>query len=223
MRWLKLVVHFPSFYSYRIPEYSSQYALALPLIAPSTIKLAIVSMAIRMSGKVSEGKRIFGYIRDAKVGIKPPKEIAINSVFVKRLKKKKDQSGFQQSFGVREYAHFSGDVEVYMGLPDDVPEEVKHYAKHIRYFGTSDSLAYVKRVEWVNEPPQRIVFPVGISEIPSGSYIYPVKDFSPKATFEQINPYSPKSPGKPYETKYYPLRLSKRPVEGSNWKVLFVS
>ena len=223
MRWLKLVIHFPSFYSYRIPEYSSQYALALPLIAPSTIKLAIVSTAIRMSGKVSEGKRIFGYIRDAKVGIKPPKGITINSVFVKRLKKKKDQSGFQQSFGVREYIHFSGDVEVYIELSDDALEEVKHYAKHIRYFGTSDSLAYVKSVEYVNEPPQGVIFPVVISEIPPSSYIYPVKDFSPKATFEQINPYSSKNPRKPYETKYYPLKLSKKLLEGSNWKILFIS
>ncbi|MCO6040880.1 CRISPR-associated protein Cas5 [Thermococcus alcaliphilus] len=224
MRWLKLVVHFPSFYSYRIPEYSSQYALTLPLIAPSTVKLAIVSTAIRISGKVSEGKMTFNYIRDAKVGIKPPREIAINSVFVKRLKKKKDQYGFQQSFGVREYVHFSEDVEIYLGLPDGVSEEIAHYARNIRYFGTSDSLAYVKRVEWTDKPEKGVLFPVeDISEIPPGSYIYPVKDFSSKVTFEQINPYSPKSSGKPYKTKYYPLKLSKPPVEGSNWKVLFVS
>ncbi|MEO2152085.1 MAG: type I-A CRISPR-associated protein Cas5, partial [Thermococcus sp.] len=195
----------------------------LPLIAPSTIKLAIVSTAIRMSGKVSEGKRIFGYIGDAKVGIKPSKEIAINSVFVKRLKKKKDQSGFQQSFGVREYVHFSGDIEVYMGLSDDALEKVKHYAKHIRYLGTSDSLAYVKSVELTDELPQGVIFPVAISEVPPGSHIYPVKDFSSKATFEQINPYSSKNRGKLYETKYYPLKLSRRPVEGSNWKILFIS
>ena len=88
MRWLKLEIHFPSFYSYRIPDYSSQYALALPLIAPSTIKLAIVSTAIRISGRVEEGKRIFDYVKDAKVGIKLPKTIAINNVFIKRLKKK---------------------------------------------------------------------------------------------------------------------------------------
>nr|WP_240924335.1 CRISPR-associated protein Cas5 [Thermococcus sp. 21S7] len=391
-----MVVHFPSFYSYRIPEYSSQYALALPIIAPSTIKLAIVSTAIRISGKVETGKRIFDYIKNAKVGVKPPEKIVINSVFIKRLKKKdgiaigaegigktiileskankrliiktdsevpvfkiggkstigyyipgelevniKDQtikvseliiwdkdlkivkagsdgfrplkltkneaeglskdekerkkrelkglktklegmykeklqtflfmnkekfkgrvlyrseeftlytlsgnsqrftiiepkdkrefifqsastlaSGFQESFGVREYIHFSGDVEVYMELSDDAPRDVTHYAKHIRYLGTSDSLAYVKSVELVEEPPQEVIFPVAISEILPGSYIYPVKDFSPKATFEQINPYSSKNPGKPYETKYYPIRLSRRPVEGSNWKVIFIS
>ncbi|WP_297436906.1 CRISPR-associated protein Cas5 [Thermococcus sp.] len=391
-KWLKLVIHFPSFYSYRIPEYSSQYALALPIIAPSTIKLAIISTAIRISGKVEEGKRIFNYIKDAKVGVKPPEKIVINSVFIKRLKKKdgisisaegigkiiktnkdliikadsdvpvfkiggkspmgyyipgklevniksqniivsnliiwnkdvkiikdgsegfmslkltknetemlskeekerkkrelnelkkkledmhkekleaflflnkekfKEQvlhsseeftiyilsrnsekftiieprgkrefifqsastlaSGFQESFGVREYVHFSGDVEVYLGLPDDVPGEIKHYARHIRYFGTSDSLAYVKSAECVNEPPQGIVFPVVISEVPPDSYIYPVKDFSSKATFEQINPYSSKNLGRPYKTKYYALRLSKRPIDGSNWKVLFIS
>lgn len=223
MKWMKLKLHFPSFYSYRIPEYSSQYALALPLIAPSTIKLALVATAIRMSGKVDEGKRIFEYVKNAKIGIKPPRVIAINSVFVRRLKKKKEESGFQQSFGVREYAHLFGDVEVYIGLPDSVPDEVRHYAKYIRYVGTSDSLVYVKCVEWISEPPQGAVFPLGISEIPPGSYIYPVKDFSPKATFEQINPYSSKNPGKPYETKYYPLTLTKRAIEGSNWKVLFIS
>ena len=395
-KWLKLIIHFPSFYSYRIPEYSSQYALALPIIAPSTIKLAIVSTAIRISGKVETGKRIFDYIKNAKVGVKPPGKIVINSVFIKRLKKKdgiaigaegigktiileskankrlviktysevpvfkiggkstmgyyipgelevniKDQtikvseliiwdrdlkivkdssdefmplkltkneakglskekkermkrelnelkrkledmykedlqtflflnkekfkeqvlhsseeftiytlsgnsqrftiiepkdkrefifqsastlaSGFQESFGVREYIHFSGDVEVYMELSNDAPRDLKHYAKHIRYLGTSDSLAYVKSVEFVNEPPQGVIFPVAISEIPQGSYIYPVRDFSHKATFEQIDPYSSKNRGKPYETKYYPLKLSRRPIDGGNWKILFIS
>lgn len=217
MRWLRLVVHFPSFYSYRIPEYSSQYALALPIIAPSTVKLAIISTAIRTSGKVREGKRMFNYLRDAQVGVKPPREIAINSVFVKRLKKKKDQYGFQQSFGVREYVHFSGNLEVYIELPDDVPERIKQYAKHIRYLGTSDSLVYVN-AGWTNKPENGVLFPVeNISKVPPGSYIYPVKDFSSKATFEQINPYSSKNPGKPYKTKYFPLKLSRSAIEGRNW------
>ena len=387
MKWLKLVVHFPSFYSYRVPEYSSQYALALPLVAPSTIKLAIVSTAIRVSGRVEEGKRIFDYIRDAKVGIKLPEAIAINSVFIKRLKKKegisisiegvgkviqtdkgitiytdtevpvfkiggktprgyyipakarvqigkstvevsdliiwgKDlkitnknsrdlrplklteedkknpskqeqeqkkrelkakkerfekeyrgkletflfrykrklpvstlysgdftiytlgkfnviepknkqelrfenistlASGFQESFGVREYVHFSGSVEIYIGLPDNTPDCLAKYATQIRYLGTSDSIVYVKTAEWVDDVPRNIIVPSNISDIPAGSHIYPVKDFSEKATFEQINTYSPKTARDPYITKYYYIKLSRRPIEGSNWKVLFIS
>jgi len=224
MKWLRLRIHFPSFYSYRIPAYSSQYALALPLIAPSTIKLALVATAIRMSGKVSEGKRIFEYVKDAKVGIKLPKVIVMNSVFIKRLKKKKDQPGFQPSFGVREYVHFGGDVEVYLEFSKiGIPKELITYAQSIRYLGTSDSIVYVKSVRWMDKEPTDVVFLSELSKIPEGAIIYPVKDFAKKVTFEQINPYSPKKAGKLYETKYYPVLLSKRPKEGKNWKLFVLS
>jgi len=223
MRWLRLRIHFPSFYSYRIPNYSSQYALALPLVAPSTIKLALVATAIRVTGKVDEGKRVFKYVKDAKIGIKLPKLIVVNSVFIKRLKKKKDQPGFQQSFGVREYVHFSEDLEVYLGFEKtDVPKELVTYAQAIRYLGTSDSIVYVK-AKWINKEPVDAAFPLELSKIPEGAMVYPVRDFVKKVTFEQINPYSSKKAGKPYETKYYPILLSRRPKEGKNWKLFVLS
>lgn len=223
MKWLRLRIHFPSFYSYRIPDYSSQYALALPLIAPSTIKLALVATAIRMSGKVSEGKRIFEYVKDAKVGIKLPKVIVVNSVFIKRLKKKKNQPGFQPSFGVREYVHFGGDLEIYLGFSKiGIPKELITYAQSIRYLGTSDSIVYIT-ADWVYREPADVIFPLELSKVPEGAIIYPVKDFAKKVTFEQINPYSSKKAGKPYETKYYPILLSRHPKEGKNWKLFVLS
>jgi len=225
MKWMKLKLHFPSFYSYRIPDYSSQYALTLPLIAPSTIKLALVATAIRMSGEVSEGKRIFEYVKDAKVGVKLPKIIVVNSVFIKRLKKKKDQPGFQPSFGVREYVYFSGDVEIYLGLNKiEIPEKLMAYARGIRYLGTSDSIVYVKSAEWIDKEPVGVIYPSEFSKLPEGAIIYPVKDFAKKVTFEQINPYSPnKKAGDSYKTKFYPILLSKRPKKGKNWRLFVIS
>ncbi len=222
MRWLKLEIHFPSFYSYRIPDYSSQYALALPLIAPSTIKLALVSTAIRFSGKVSEGKRIFECVKDANVGVKLPHVIAINSVFIKRLKKKKDQSGFQQSFGVREYIHFGENLYIYLGFNKiELPENLLAYAQNIRYIGTSDSIIYVRDARWIDETPQDAIFPLELSKLPEGVLIYPVKDFKKNVKFEQVNPYSKTKSKNIYETKYYPIMI-KKVKEGKNWRLLII-
>ncbi|RLI80857.1 type I-A CRISPR-associated protein Cas5 [Archaeoglobales archaeon] len=221
MQWVKLTLHFPSLFSYRIPDYSSQYALSVPLPSPSAIKLAVVATAIRATGNVAEGERVFYAVRDANVRIAPPKQIAINSVLIKRLKKKKNEPGFENTFGVREYVFFPDDVNLFVGC--DNVDVVTKYSGMLRYLGSGDSMLYVKRVEQTEKPPESAIKAITDKEfaeaISKESYVvYPVKDISKKAKFEQINPYSGKLGRNVFERKYYLIKAKIK--KGKNWKVL---
>ena len=219
MQWVKLTVHFPSFFSYRIPDYSSQYALSVPLPSPSAIKLAVVSTAIRATGNVAEGERVFYAVRDADVRINPPKQIAINSFLIKRLKKKKNEPGFENTFGVREYVFFPDDFDLFIGC-DDADIAIK-YSAMLRYLGSGDSILYVRHVEQTEKPPKSAIKAITDKEfveaISKESYVvYPVKDISKKAKFEQINPYSGKSIKNVFERKYYLIKAKIK--KGKNWR-----
>ncbi len=225
MQWISLSVHFPSFFSYRIPDYSSQYALSVPLPSPSSIKLAVVATAIRTTGDVAEGKRVFYAVRDVEIRILPPKQIAINSVLIKRLKKKKNPTefeSFERTFGVREYVFFPEDIKLFISCGDT--DSVVDYFNALRYVGSGDSIVYVKRVEFVEEPPKNAIKAITSEEFPKaiGSFnhfiVYPVKDLSKLAKFEQINPYSGKSGKNVFERKYYLLKAKVK--KGKNWKIL---
>lgn len=235
MQWLKITLHFPSFFSYRIPDYSSQYALSVPLPSPSTIKLAVVATAIRITGDVAEGENIFYAVRDAEIYITPPKQIVINTFLIKRLKKKGIKTkadkiryekgllpAFESTFGIKEYVFFSDDLELFIGYTT-ANDALTKYFKFLRYLGSSDSIVYVKRVEKNKNPPLKAIkavtedeFPKKISESPC--IVYPVRDISKNATFQQINPYAKTSSKNAFERKYYLIDAATR--KGKNWKLL---
>lgn len=227
MQWAKLTLHFPSFFSYRIPDYSSQYALSVPLPSPSSIKLAVVATAIRATGNVAEGERVFYAVRDADIRIIPPKQIAINSVLIRRLKKKKNPTEFEtfeRTFGVREYVFFSDDIILFFGC-ENIGKNIDAIIKYLnmfRYIGSGDSIVYIKHIEKTEKPSENAIKAITDKEfvevVSKDSYIvYPVKDLSKTAKFEQINPYSGKFGKKVFERKYYLLKAKIK--KGKNWKI----
>ena len=89
MVWVKATYEFASLFSYRIPDFSSQYAMSSLLPGLSTIKLAIVSAAIEITGNVEYGKEIFEIVKNADIKIRLPKKISLTTILLKRLKEKK--------------------------------------------------------------------------------------------------------------------------------------
>jgi len=86
MVWLRADYEFPSTFSYRMPKVSAQFAIGSPIPSPATVKLALVDTAIRWSGNVDEGRRIFDLIKTAKVCAVPPPRMVRFRAFIKRLK-----------------------------------------------------------------------------------------------------------------------------------------
>jgi CRISPR/Cas system-associated protein Cas5 (RAMP superfamily) len=86
MVWIRADYEFGSLFSYRIPDFSSQYAISSILPGPSAIKLAIVSTAIEITGNVEYGKEIFEIIKNGEIKIQLPRRISQTNVLIKRLK-----------------------------------------------------------------------------------------------------------------------------------------
>jgi len=84
--WLRADYEFPSTFSYRMPDVSAQFAIGSPIPSPAAVKLALVDTAIRWSGDVNEGRRIFDAIKTARVCVVPPPQIVRFRAFIRRLK-----------------------------------------------------------------------------------------------------------------------------------------
>ena len=224
MTWLKAEYEFGSLFSYRIPDFSSQYALSSPLPGPSTIKLAIIATAIETTGNVSYGEKVFNIVKNAQIKIAKPKRIAVSNCLIKRLKKEKNAVKLQPTFGIRGYVHFQEPLKIYIEIEDKI-QEIKFLLKRIRRFGTSDSLAccitMVKDMEEI--PPDDVIEPVEyLQEGKTTLVVIPIKDINPddKVKFAHINIYDKTTIKNKniFVIRYYLLPiLEKR--EGRNWTI----
>lgn len=222
MTWLKAEYEFGSLFSYRIPDFSSQYALSSPLPGPSTIKLAIVATAIETNGDKSYGEKIFEIVKNAEIKIYLPKSVALSNVLIKRLKKKKDKMELERTFGIRGYVHYSEEpFRIYIKIEENKEDEVKNLLRRVRSFGTSDSLVYCMDVK-EEEPPANCIEPKNtLEKAQRNVLLVPVKDLNPdkEINFDDVNPYVKSSRGKDvFVKKFYLLPIS-RQIQGRNWIV----
>jgi CRISPR-associated protein Cas5 subtype I-A len=218
MVWIKATYEFGSLFSYRIPDFSSQYAISSMLPGPSAIKLALVSTAIETTGNVDYGKEIFEVAKNISIKIKLPKKIVLTNVLIKRLKKRKEEYGLERTFGIRGYVHYSENFSIYIDVPEEKVNEFERILKNIRQFGTSDSLVWCKSVSR-EEPPNDAIFAVeSLKNENKNILIIPVKDINPKASFEDINIYNKKKKKNILIKKIYPIPILKQ-LQGKNWIV----
>jgi CRISPR-associated Cas5-like protein len=188
MAWIRATYTFVSTFSYRIPGFSSSYAMVAPIPSPSTVKLALVATAIQKNGDVEAGIKLFEKIKASRVTIEIPKEIAVFKSFIKRLKPKRLSKGFESTFGIREYAIYGGPLSVFIEKTDDAGDVVK-FLRAIRYFGTSDSVCTNLECDFCEPSWEKVPRPYSQKE-KIGGVVFLLTDFTNNATFESINPYS---------------------------------
>jgi CRISPR-associated Cas5-like protein len=222
MTWLRADYEFASLFSYRIPDFSSQYALTSLLPGPSTIKLAMVASAIRYSGDVSFGEKIFNSIRNADIAVIPPKRIAVTNILIRRLKKKRQKIGeFERTFGIRGYAHFSDPLRIYVNVPSETKDEIKNLLSRIRQLGSYDSIVYCKS-STEESPPENSVKPVqNLERAEKRIFMIPIKDINSDTsiTLKDLNPFiREKVSKKVFINKFYPLHVSWQ-NQGENWVI----
>jgi CRISPR/Cas system-associated protein Cas5 (RAMP superfamily) len=219
MVWIRADYEFGSLFSYRIPDFSSQYAISSILPGPSAIKLAIVSTAIEITGNVEYGKEIFEIVKNTSIKIKLPRKIASTNVLIKRLKKKKEGSGLENTFGIRGYVHYLDGFSIFINIPDSKVNEFQKILKNIRRFGTSDSLVWCKNVNREEPPNDAISATETLKNEDRNVIIIPVKDINPDVGFDDVNIYQKKKVRKDLLLKrFYILPISKL-TQGKNWIV----
>jgi CRISPR-associated Cas5-like protein len=226
MVWIGAKYKFASTFSYRIPYFSSSYALSAPSPSPSTIKLALIATAINRTGNIEKGKMLFQQIRDAVVTVELPQRIVFFKAFMKRLKKKRKEeqlktpfgivsARFESTFGIREYILYDGFLIIYLNVSKDISEEVSHTLKNIQYLGTSDSTCFCFE-SGIMEPQLEHCIKLYDSQKDTtlkDGIIFLLSDFTEKTTFEAINPFSSRKMKKedltlkPY---IFPLKVEKK-------------
>jgi CRISPR-associated protein Cas5 subtype I-A len=225
MAWIKAEYEFASLFSYRIPGFSSQYALTSLIPGPSTIKLALVATAIRSTGSTKSGERVFKKIRDAAIAISPPKRIAVSNVLIRRLKKKRGKVGlgFEETFGIRGYAHFSNSIKIYVNVKEEDKDEIKNILSRIRQLGSYDSIVSCKGEPLEEEAPLNCIRPLeSLERVEKNILLIPVKDINPDPAikFEDVNPYyineKRRKKKEIFINKFYPLNVAKCEL-GKNW------
>ena len=215
MAWIKATLEFGSFFSYRIPDFSSQYALSSLLPSPSTVKLGLVSTAICYKG-IDFGKKIFELIKEKEIGFLIKGKIVVNNFLIKRLKAKKVGKGLEVTFGVRGYVFYEYPLEIWI---DEEKEELIETTKRLRYLGTSDSLCFVVNIEKVKEKPNEIIFAKkALDENLSNSLIIPAKDLSKDDTFGKVNIYIKNKSLPKLEKKFFQIPI-KSISSSKNWTV----
>jgi len=195
MPWVGAKYKFASTFSYRLPNFSSSYALSALTPSPSTIKLAAVSSAISKDGNVKKGEQLFKEICTARVSIELPDRIAAFKSFIKRLKPKRQGSGFEKTFGIREYVIYDGLLGIYIEVPDHISGEVTDALENVSFFGTSDSMCYCIKSSLQEPPWNRCIRPYFDSEYRRTSrdgLVFLLTDFTEHTAFENVNPYSKK-------------------------------
>lgn len=191
MVWIGAKYRFASTFSYRIPYFSSSYALSAPAPSPSTIKLALVASTINRTGDIEKGKKLFEKIHTANIAVELPVKIAIFKAFMKRLKKKRQGRGFEKTFGIREYILYEGDLGIHLDVSADIIEEVSQALQRVQYFGTSDSIcSCIESIK--TEPSQARIIKLCNQEeaLEEKGVIFLLSDFTEKTSFEDVNPFS---------------------------------
>jgi len=214
MVWTGAKYKFASTFSYRIPYFSSSYALSAPAPSPSTIKLALVASTINRTGNVEKGKKLFEKICTSKVTVELPERIVLFKAFMKRLKKKRQGLGFERTFGIREYILYDGKLGIYLDVPKDANAEITERLRNIQYFGTSDSICLCIESA-LTEPNLQHCIQLSLEkETPQkNGIVFLLTDFAETASFDDINPFSGKKMKKntialkPY---LFPIKVEKK-------------
>lgn len=226
MVWVGAKYLFASTFSYRVPYFSSSYALSAPAPSPSTIKLAIVATTINRSGSIKKGNRLFEQLKLANTTVELPEKMVLFKAFMKRLKQKRKgkeekittpwgtlTESFESTFGIREYILYNGTLAIYIETPQAIAKEVGGILKSIQYLGTSDSICTCLETKFSEPNVTNCIKPIKErAELTSGT-VFLLSDFTEKATFASINPFSDRKMKKdeivlkPY---IFPIQLEKK-------------
>jgi hypothetical protein len=136
--------HFPSTYSCRIPMSSMSSAPVMPAPGPATVRLALIRMGIECFGLDAVREELFPVLSSAPVRVRPPERVAISQQVLRGYKWSEDKAKrrtIQESIIVREMAHASGPMTVFLQVPEDFEQRLRVVLQAIGYWGQSSSLA----------------------------------------------------------------------------------
>ena len=123
---------------------SMNSATAMPAPGPATVRLALLRTGIELFGLDVVRDDLFPILRSAAVRIRPPERVAISQQRIRGYKwseGRQKQETIQESIILREMAHASGPMTVFVQVPLESEQRMRRVLRTIGYWGQSSSLA----------------------------------------------------------------------------------
>jgi hypothetical protein len=161
--WLAADYHFPSTYSCRIPMSSMNSASVMPAPGPATVRLALIKTGIECFGLEVIRDQIFPILRSAAVRVRPPERVAISQHILRAYKWSEDKQQrkiVQESIIVREMAHASGPMTIFLQVPEDVEQTLCVMLQAVGYWGQTSSLTSCMGVTRIPPVPGECAVPL---------------------------------------------------------------
>lgn len=176
--WLKAAYKFHT-YAYRDPRSAFASAMGSPVVSPTTVLLGIASTLFSL-GKESEAKAFLGVVHNCMVVVDAPNGMIFFRAFhqlrryeTDKYDKRNPRLGLTNiNQGTREYGLAEGQTIVYVGIPEDHTDAVKHALTNLGHLGTHDSMcSLIGSVENCSEPKDVVYMPPEQwkTDVPSGS------------------------------------------------------
>lgn len=201
MRWLIAQYQPVSLFSLKHGEATSTGGKSLLVPTPFAIRTALLDAAIRVQG-VDKGPEAFAIIKDLRLALRPPRRVAVTSLFTKVLKPEREAEErgreMQRTIAFREYVYLEGTLTLALGGEPGHLKQVAALLPHISYLGRRGSffqfLAPPEEAETADtQPPDGFIplvawnhtgetFPLGC--------VQRLDDWGTDLTFEKVNVYT---------------------------------
>ncbi len=163
--WLAADYHFPSTYSCRIPMSSMSSVPVMPTPGPATVRLALIRTGLEYLGHEIVREELFPGLCEVPIAIRPPEQIGISLHRLRAYKWEKSTArrgeGMREAVIVRERAHASGAMTIYLQVPVQQESWYTLLLRAIGYWGQTDSLTCCVEVRRRAPSQQECVQPLG--------------------------------------------------------------
>lgn len=166
--WLKAVYHFHVFH-YRMPQTAAIAAVTPFVPSPLTVKFAMIASLLQL-GRHGEAESLARVLPQVEIKIEPPAAALSFKAFLRyrSVPAVESAGGLDESGSfypsrphTREYALLQGNLEIFVGIPQEAKDIASDALKNIRYLGCKDSLVWCKEVRPVDQiDAQTVVQPI---------------------------------------------------------------
>ena len=193
--WLQVTYRPTTLFSLKKSNATSSGAKTLLTPSPYAVKMALLN-AIITYNSVKLAVDNFELIKELNMQFNVPDNIVVNNCFLKVLKEPHDKHpniNFQSTVGFREYVYFAGDIKIAVMIRDNrVRNFLEQWFPLINYFGKKGCFfQFVKFAETSalgNE--YSVILREDFANLVPG-LIVEMDDFDKKATFDNVNTFSP--------------------------------
>ena len=118
-------------------------APVMPAPGPATVRLALIKAGIECFGLDTVRNEFFPLLRSVPVLVRPPRRVAISQHLLRGYKWNEEKANrriIQESLIVREMAHASGPMTIYLQVPEEFEPRLRVVLQAVGYWGQSSSL-----------------------------------------------------------------------------------